>query len=174
VKIRVLYPVRRPVTALCPVKGIYSIRCITCNNEDVGQSGRDIQIRYKEHINQIRNCNPQPAYANHILQNRHEFGPAETTLRLLKQCNKRCCMNCWEYKYIQEFQRAGRLITEQQTYDFNPLFAIASKEKKRQRELVTPVQYSIDQTREGTQQHQHKAQTSITGKKIQTGDLNSI
>ena len=54
----------------------------------VGQSGRDIQIRYKEHINQIRNCNPQSAYANHILQNRHEFGPAETTLRLLKQCNK--------------------------------------------------------------------------------------
>jgi len=61
--------------------GIYSIRCITCNNEYVGQSNRDIQIRYKEHINQIRNCNPQSAYANHILQNRHEFGPAKTTLR---------------------------------------------------------------------------------------------
>jgi len=66
--------------------GIYSIRRITCNSEYVGQSGRDIQIRYKEHINQIRNCNPQSAYENHILQIKHEFGPAETTLKLLKQC----------------------------------------------------------------------------------------
>jgi len=39
--------------------GIYSIECITCNKKYVGQSGRDIQIRYKEHINQIKNCNPQ-------------------------------------------------------------------------------------------------------------------
>jgi hypothetical protein len=39
-------------------------------------------------------------------------------------------MNCWEYKYIQEFQRAGKLITEQQTYDFSPLLAIAQKRKE--------------------------------------------
>jgi len=96
----------------------------------VGQSGRNIQIRYKEHISQIRNCNPQSAYANHILQNKHEFGQAETTLKLLKQCNKGGRMNCWEYKYIQEFQRAGKLITEQQTYDFSPLLAIAQKRKE--------------------------------------------
>ena len=67
-------------------------------------------------------------------------------------------MYCWEYKYIQEFQRAGKLITEQQTYDFNPLLAITPKTKKRQRELATPVQHSNSQTRESTQQHQHKAQ----------------
>jgi hypothetical protein len=39
-------------------------------------------------------------------------------------------MNCCEYKYIQEFQRAGKLITEQQTYDVNPLLAIAQKRKE--------------------------------------------
>jgi len=37
-----------------------------------------------DYINQIKNCNPQSAYANHIIQNKHEFGPAETTLKLLK------------------------------------------------------------------------------------------
>ena len=68
-------------------------------------------------------------------------------------------MNCWEYKYIQEFQRVGRLITEQQTYDLNPLLAITPKrKKKRQTELATPVQYCNNQTRESTQKHQHKAQ----------------
>jgi len=39
-------------------------------------------------------------------------------------------MNCWEFKYIQEFQRAGRLITEQQTYHFNPLLTITPKRKE--------------------------------------------
>jgi len=98
--------------------GIYSIRCITCNKKYVGQSGRDIQIRYKEHINQIRNCNPQSAYANHIIQNKHEFGPAETTLKLLRQCNKGSHMNCWEQKYTQEYHRSGKLIMEKQTYEY--------------------------------------------------------
>jgi hypothetical protein len=64
------------------------------------------------------------------LQNKHKFRPAETTSKLLKQCNKGGRMNCWEYKYIQEFQPAGKLITEQQTYDFNPLLAIAQKRKE--------------------------------------------
>ena len=59
-------------------------------------------------------------------------------------------MNCWEYKYIQEFQLAGRLITEQQTYDFNPLVAITQKTKEaaeRTSHTATPVQYSNNQTR---------------------------
>jgi hypothetical protein len=33
--------------------GIYNIKFITCNKKYVGQSGRDIQISYKEHIKQI-------------------------------------------------------------------------------------------------------------------------
>jgi len=53
--------------------GIYSVKCITCNKKYVGQSGRDIQIRNKGHIIQIKNCNPKSAYANHIIQNKHEF-----------------------------------------------------------------------------------------------------
>ena len=40
------------------------------------------------------------------------------------------------------------------------------KEKKRQRELATPVQYSNNQTRESTQQHQHKTQEVLTNQII--------
>ena len=39
-------------------------------------------------------------------------------------------MNCSEYKNIQEFQGAGNLITEQQTYYFNPLLQIAQRRKE--------------------------------------------
>jgi len=43
--------------------GINSLKCNTCNKKYVGQSGRGIDTRYKEHIWYIRTNNPQSAYA---------------------------------------------------------------------------------------------------------------
>jgi hypothetical protein len=68
--------------------GIYQLKCNTCNKTYIGQSGRSITIRHKEHHCYIRNNNPTSAYAMHILDNRHEFGSAEETLKLLKPCRK--------------------------------------------------------------------------------------
>jgi len=65
---------------------IYELKCNTCNKAYVGQTGRSIGIRHKEHISYIRTNNPQSAYAMHILQNRHEYGKIENTLQLLKTC----------------------------------------------------------------------------------------
>lgn len=63
--------------------GIYKLVCNTCKMVYVGQSGRA-----------IRTNNPQSAYASHILQNKHEFGPKEEILQLLKTCTKGSRMNC--------------------------------------------------------------------------------
>jgi hypothetical protein len=46
------------------------------------------------------NNNPTSAYAMHILNNRHEFGPAEQTLKLLKPSTNVTRMNCWEALYM--------------------------------------------------------------------------
>ena len=86
------------------------------------QSGRAISTRYKEHIRYIRTNNPQSAYATHILQNKHEFGPKEEILQLLKTCTKGGRMKCWEALFIQEHHRRGTLITEQQLFEHNPLY----------------------------------------------------
>ena len=45
--------------------GIYQLNCNTCNGMYVGQSGRAINVRYKEHIRYIRTNNPKSAYATH-------------------------------------------------------------------------------------------------------------
>jgi len=58
------------------------------NKAYIGQSGRSMTVRYKEHIRYIRTNNPTSAYAIHILNNRHEYGRADETLKLLKPCNK--------------------------------------------------------------------------------------
>jgi hypothetical protein len=67
----------------------------------VGQSGRTISVRFKEHVRYIRSNNSTSAYATHILENRHEYGTKENTLQLLKACRKRTHMDCWETLFIQ-------------------------------------------------------------------------
>jgi hypothetical protein len=64
--------------------------------------------------------------AAHILQNRHEYGPAADTLPLLKACQRGTHMNCWEALYIQTHHQQKLLISEQLINDTNPLFELAS------------------------------------------------
>ena len=102
--------------------GIYRIKCNTCNRSYVGQTGRDIFTRHKEHTRYIKNNNPASAYAMHILHNRHEYGPAESTLKLLKRCPKDNIMNIWETMYIHAYNQHNLLVPEQNCTDHNPLF----------------------------------------------------
>jgi hypothetical protein len=81
--------------------GIYKLKCNTCNKVYVGQSGRAISVRFKEHIRYIRSNNSTSAYATHILENRDECGTKEHTLQLLKICQKGSHMDCWEALLIQ-------------------------------------------------------------------------
>jgi hypothetical protein len=55
-------------------------------------------------------------------RNKHEYGTANETLKLLKPCNKGLKINCWESFYIQIYCQRNRLITEQLTGDYNPLY----------------------------------------------------
>ena len=61
--------------------GVYEIKCNTCSKNYVGQSGRPIATRHKEHIRYIKTNKPVSAYAIHILNNRHEYGTANDTLK---------------------------------------------------------------------------------------------
>jgi hypothetical protein len=72
--------------------GIYELKCKTCNKVYVGQSGGAIGVRFKEHMRYVRSNNPTSAYAAHILNNRHEYGTNEDTLKLLQKCQRE---NIW-------------------------------------------------------------------------------
>ena len=49
--------------------GIYRLQCMTCSRVYIGQTGRYISTRYKEHIRYVKYNNPQSSYAMHILNN---------------------------------------------------------------------------------------------------------
>ena len=105
--------------------GIYKLTCQTCQKPYIGQSGRKVGIRYKEHIRYIKYNNSQSAYAYHILQNNHEYGPIEQIMELLQKENKGKEKNAWENYYIQYFTYHNSIIEEQARAKLNPLFQLA-------------------------------------------------
>ena len=104
--------------------GIYKLQCRTCNKAYIGQTNRNLSIRYSEHIRYIKNNDPQSAYAQHILQNIHEYGTLTATMSLLKYIRNPTKLIPYEKLYIQTFHHQGNLISEQSASDTNPLFQL--------------------------------------------------
>ena len=92
----------------------------------IGQTDSNIAIRYNEHKRYIKSNNPQSAYAENILNNRHEYGNLQTIMRLLKPINRPPKLIPYEQLLIQQFHHSGTLIPEQNCYDHNPMYKLAN------------------------------------------------
>ena len=73
----------------------------------------------------VTNIHFSSAYAQHILQNLHEYGSITDTMSLLKPIHKTSMLISYEKLFIQTFHHNGILITEQGTGEQNPLFQLA-------------------------------------------------
>jgi len=107
------------------MSGIYKLSCNTCKMSYIGQTSRNLNLRYREHIRYIRNNSRQSAYAHHILQNVKEYGSITDTVSILKPIHKTSMSIPYEQLFIQTFHHNGNLITEQDTGEQNPLFQLA-------------------------------------------------
>jgi hypothetical protein len=74
--IRVAFSVNNTIKKKCndgsPVdkyskSGVYSLRCLSCDQNYIGQTGRSFKIRYDEHIRDIRFNKEKSKYASHML-----------------------------------------------------------------------------------------------------------
>jgi hypothetical protein len=88
----------------------------------IGQTSRNLTIRYRKHIRYIKNNDPQSAYALHILKNRHGYSPLKDTMTLLKPIHKPSMLIPYEQLLIQTFHQNRTLIPEQNCSEQNPLF----------------------------------------------------
>jgi hypothetical protein len=88
----------------------------------IGQTGCSLKARFLEHHRYIRSNEPKSAYAQHILEQGHEYGPLNETMTLVKTCKKGRCMNILEQFFIQSYQKSETLIEEQHPIEENPLF----------------------------------------------------
>jgi hypothetical protein len=55
-----------------------------CPLKYIGQTGRTIKTRYKEHMQAIRKNNSNSGYSKHILNMGHTYGSITNTMKVLK------------------------------------------------------------------------------------------
>jgi hypothetical protein len=104
---------------------MYALSCATCNKCYVGQTSRSLKLRYNEHKGYLKRNDPQSAYALHILNDRHEYGPMYSIMTLLKPIQHTSLLIPFERIFIHSLYKADNLISEQSPGDPNPLLIAA-------------------------------------------------
>jgi hypothetical protein len=84
-------------TDIYNMSGIYQMNCKDCALKYIGQTGRNLRTRYKEHIHAIRTNNPNSKYAQHTYSNIHE------TMDILHFEKKGPLMNTLEQFHIYSY-----------------------------------------------------------------------
>ena len=81
-------------------------------------------FRFQEHTRYIRHNNAQSAYAQHILHNRHEYGPIDHSMTILKPLKDTTLLTPYEQYIIQTLHQEGQLIPEQFAGEKTPFFGL--------------------------------------------------
>jgi hypothetical protein len=104
--------------------GVYKLTCMDCPQYYIGQTGRTFNIRYKEHIRDIRNNNNNIGYAQHtsILNNTHEYGNIQDAMDILQITQKGRLMDTIKKYYIYKANREGITLNGTHTNNKNPIF----------------------------------------------------
>lgn len=83
------------------MSGIYQISCNDCNKKYVGQTKRNIQKRFKEHVSHVKHNRPEKsAVAQHSITTGHLF--SSKNLKILKQVKNPKFLNAWESYLINK------------------------------------------------------------------------
>jgi phosphoribulokinase len=107
--------------------GIYKLTCNTCQLSYTGQTSCGLKQRYQEHIRYVRHNEPQSAYAQHILNNKYEYGPINNTMTWLKHINKTSLLLPYEQLHIQTHHQHKQRISEQHVGEHNPIYQLIHK-----------------------------------------------
>ena len=75
--------------------------CENMCEEYVSQTSHSLKLRYKEHEHYIKHNNLQSAYALHILNNKHEYGPIDKTMTLLTPVKSTTLLLPYELFFMQ-------------------------------------------------------------------------
>jgi len=93
--------------------GAYKLICPDCNKAYIGQTGRNLTMRYKEHKYAFKTNYHTSNYAKHVAEHSHLFGPIQDTMQILQYQNKGNHLNTNERFYIySEFTKHNHLNDE--------------------------------------------------------------
>lgn len=99
----------------------------------LGQTCRQLQIRFLEHHRYNKTNNPQRAYASHILDYQHKYGTVHVAMKIITSTHKGPCMNY--LKNLQIYREYGMLLIEQNVGEFNSLYEVNCNTQARNKDI---------------------------------------
>ncbi|KAL1117764.1 hypothetical protein AAG570_004079 [Ranatra chinensis] len=122
----------KPDQKVLDCSGVYKLQCNTCDLVYIGQTGRRLSDRYKEHLAAFKLNKLTSNYATHLINSNHEPGPPEKTLTLIRKGNKGTRLNVTENLEIYKHSRKNRILNDYINSEANVLFKqiLAGKRKR--------------------------------------------
>jgi hypothetical protein len=109
--------------------GVYQLKCPSCEQVYIGQTGRELRTRYKEHIRDIRFNQTQSKYAQQywsLITNMER----EDTMEAIKTAQKGRHLDAVERFYIYKASKNKPILNEQYATDTNVLFDLVINRDK--------------------------------------------
>jgi hypothetical protein len=101
---------------------MYQLQFTECPIRYVGQTGRTFEIRYKEHIRDIKNNEPNSKYAQHILGTTHEYWTIQKIMKPLYIGKKGPLLEKYEKFHIYEITKQTLQLNDNFTDIHNPTY----------------------------------------------------
>jgi hypothetical protein len=109
---------------LIVVSGIYQLTCPDCKMKYTGQTGRPFKTRLQKHFRDLKYGNNKSKFAQHLLENKHSFGPMEDIMDIIHVTNNGEMMDTLERYYIYKETKSNNQIKDNLTVKTNTIFEI--------------------------------------------------
>jgi len=87
-----------------------------------GQTHRAFKIRLQEHFRDFKHGNNKSKFAQHLLENKHSFGPMEDIMDIVHITNKGKMIDTLERYYIYRETKSNNQINDKLTVKPNATF----------------------------------------------------
>lgn len=107
-------------TSLLEDSGVYTLTCEECGSLYIGETGRKLHIRIKEHIKDKKNS----AFGKHLNENNHNND--KNNIELVRGCRKGNKMNILEALEIEKHKNKfkEKCLNEKTDLSFAPMFKL--------------------------------------------------
>ena len=111
--------------------GVYKFQCSSCSSHYIGQTGRNFNIRYTEHVKALK-FNRYSAIAQHMRETGHAFTHIDNDLGILHTAPKGLKLNSLESQeiFIHHKREPDNLLNETTPFE-TPLLRFITKFKQK-------------------------------------------
>jgi hypothetical protein len=101
---------------------VYQLECPTWKKKYIGQTGRPFRVRFRKHYNDYRHEHNRSKFAQHVLEEGHNFGPMNEIMAVVHVAKKGKMFDRLEKFYIYKETKHGNKINDKLTFQTNPIF----------------------------------------------------